>query len=237
MPDEEKPKKGRVFGNKDLINLGMSAVDPEAAKLAEKLARGAPAWMRTPLAERITALLKSGLESYTDSKGPVIAALGEKLTDYLDFARDELYGTPGKKKGKEKVSSTTATWMDRFLVNAEKQLAEAKSVEEVEAVKKRLEQEFEARKLVVQLVEEATKAAREEAERVSPDDPTDAPDPIDWNAEWESIKSRAKSGWEKTKEAAETGWNKTGHAVEVTTRPLDSLSDRLERRARQKGRI
>jgi hypothetical protein len=184
MPDEDKGKRNPLFGNKDLINLGLSAVDPEAAKLAAKLARGAPPWLRTPLAERITALLKSVLESYTSTKGPVVGALGEKLTDYLDFARDELYG--GLKAAEKVGLITTTAWMDRFLVNAEKRLNEAT---DPEAERERLEKEFEARKRVVELVEAAAKAVREEAEAATPEPPT-PPEPIDWGARWQGLKKR-----------------------------------------------
>ncbi len=47
----------------------------------------------------------------------------------------------------------------------------------------------------------------------------------------------AKKVCQETEKTAKSGWNGLGHAVEVTTRPLDGLSNCLERRARQKGRI
>lgn len=51
-----------------------------------------------------------------------------------------------------------------------------------------------------------------------------------------SLKAAKKVG-EKTKLATKTGWRTVGDVAEATTRPIDTLSNRLERRARRKGRI
>lgn len=199
MPDEEKTKKeGGVLQNKQLLNALASGFDPEVANWLDKLIAKIPATspLRKPIVDRILAIAKSLLESQTEKKGPLASVAGEKITDYLDLSRTALSGK-GSKEAKRKVTEVnSAEWMNRFFQYAEKRLAEAENPKEEQ---ERLNEEFEARKAIFDLI----KAAEEAARATGADEPeVPAAKPIDWNAKWETLKSRAESGWGKIDDAA-----------------------------------
>ncbi len=179
----------KILDNKELMNAIVSGFDPEVAGWLEKLVSRIPpdSPLRSKLVDRALGVAKSLIESQSERRGPVVGLVGEKLTDYLDFSRSGLFGK-GPKKATEYVTGADLTaWMDRFFPYAEKRLAEA---DDPEQEKERLEKEFQARKDMFDILQEARKAAHA-ARAAEVTDVVESVASVDWNAKWDSVKAAA----------------------------------------------
>lgn len=173
----EEKKKNDL--GRDWLNALFSALNPEIRAFAERFAASIPEghWLRHPLVERLVGVLGGRLERESEKMGPVLGVLVEKFTDFIDFASPNLF-----KKDSKGVVRIGRDWMSGFLKYAEKRLSEA-APENINTELARLQAEFEARKQIVAMLEEAVKAA-EPAKSTS--------EPINWDAEWNKIKGGVK---------------------------------------------
>lgn len=99
----------------DLWSTLLGGLDVEVRHLGEALHPHIPAWMKTPAVERLVGLIKGyvqGLHMHGFQ-----GAFVERLTDIMDVAF-----TGGEKSGSEK---KTKAWMDDFMADARKRLADA----------------------------------------------------------------------------------------------------------------
>ena len=156
--------KGKRFFLNALLSLG----DPELRKIAERFANSISedSWLRTDFAERFIGTLKGLLEAWSSSLGPGMSTVVEKFSDTLDFMSSSLYG--GEKKGVSAKSVTARDWMDNFFKDAVKRIEKVEGKEELEELSKRLKAEFNARKELIALIEEARKNAQPQKPAPSP---------------------------------------------------------------------
>lgn len=142
--------------DRNLANAIASIADPEirraAERLAENLKRIIPkeAWANTVFAERVFGFIKGFAESRARELGVVPGTALEKLIDLLDFATADFFQGDGKAVRRE-----TASWLKAFEMHAEERLREARTPEELEGVQAYLEREFEIRKRIAEMVNEA----------------------------------------------------------------------------------
>lgn len=169
------------FDWKALLNPVLSFFDKEFRTWTDKTANGIPAdsILRTVTAERVFDILRGFLEKNVAFKNPVADTMKEKIVDIGDYFASSLFR---KEKADRKTAAKARDWMNRFLAYAEKRLSEMKDLESLEAELKRLEREFEIRKIIVGIVETAAKAVEPEPEKIP------EVKPIDWQARWEKLK-------------------------------------------------
>ncbi|MEK7622065.1 MAG: hypothetical protein AAB415_02705, partial [Patescibacteria group bacterium] len=149
----DKPK-GAGFLN---LNTLLSVLDPESRKLAQtwwaSIPEGSP--LKTELFERVFGIFKAWAETKAKGMGPIGEVI-EKLTDIGDFA---------VRGGPKPDVKTSQAWMDRFFIDAGKRLEKTANPKiEIEKIKL----EFELRRDLLKVIEEARKAAEPtKAEKVS----------------------------------------------------------------------
>lgn len=218
MADEQEKKKDnpragdKKFSDKqkaDAANVIISILDSQVATLLrKKVAPRVPEWMRSPAARQLAGPFRALIETVTGDKHWLVKTFGEKVgSDYLDMLFTILGGE--SKEAPDGTKKATSRFGD-FLAYADKCLREA---EDPVAEWERLKEQFRLRQELEAMIEEARKA-QEERETERPER-----EPIDWGAKWRSVKE------------------KTDRAAGATARSLGGLADRLEQRARDKGRI
>ncbi len=141
---------------KTLLNMLLSAGNPEIRKLAEKLAATVPqgSLLRQPIAERFLGIVNALLEARSETMGPNAGAVVEKLTDLVDFAGPALFGEEQKR------GETLDNWTDQFLKDGMERISRAKP-EDQQAELERLMQEFNLRKQLVEHVKGEPKSLSE----------------------------------------------------------------------------
>lgn len=128
------------------LNTLLSVLDPELRKVAQKWWAIIPddSSLKSELFERVFGVFKGWAETKVRGMGP-IGDVVEKLTDVGDFA---VRGPKGIKAAHD--------WMDRFYAEAAKRIEKAT---DPEAELERVKLEFELRRELLGVIEEARKAA------------------------------------------------------------------------------
>lgn len=221
----EKSKKLSDKQKADAANVAISILDSQVATwLREKVAPRTPEWMRSPAARQLAGPFRALIEAVTDDKHWLIKTFGEKVgSDYLDMLFTILGGEPEKAAGDGK--KVTSRFED-FLKHANKRLLEA---EDPDAEWERLKKRFDLRRELEAMIEEARKAEEQEPGPST----TEEKQPLELKTKLWGTKEEPGA----VRRAGRTTVSRTGAAADSATRPLNGLSDRLEQRARRKGRI
>ncbi len=86
-----------------LINILLSLADEELRMFAKWIVSHIPlslyGFLETPIAARILGPLSAWVESRGDNKAPLVKALYEKLSDFIDAAAHELFTRRGERAG------------------------------------------------------------------------------------------------------------------------------------------
>lgn len=186
----------RAFFN---LNTLLSTLDPELRKFAQRIWATIPdsSPLKTETFERVFGVFKAWAEKRASGIGP-IGDIVEKLTDVGDFA---VRGPKGVKAAHD--------WMDRFYAEAAKRIEKAADPKaELEKVKL----EFELRRELLKVIEEARKAAEPaKPEKVS----------IDW--------SKIQSQYEAFLVASAKFTAKVVNQAEKTVKTVKTIDQQFER--------
>lgn len=151
------------MSSKGFWNMLLSVVDPEMERFTERIAAAIPenSPLRSEIVGRIFAVVKAWVESVGERIPGMGGVLLEKSTDYGDFLVANLTKGSGKK------ARSTRDWMDGFLTDAAERLKRAPTAEAARAETEKIKAEFELRRGLVEMVDqarrEATPAAKTEA--------------------------------------------------------------------------
>lgn len=172
--------------DKEFWNEIISALDPELRELATRIAASIPekSLLRSRIGERILGILKSMAERRAKKVGPLAGALVEKATDIFDFATPVLFG-----KGEGPSPAALRGWMQGFFNEAAKRMSRAR---DPQWMFNRLQQEFELRRQILKMIEQAAKEEVEAAkaeERPSPS--------VDWPEEFKKLLQEVELLWHR----------------------------------------
>ena len=156
-----------------LLNAFAGIADPELRRLAEKAVKRFDAsipdesLLRSEFAERFFGFLKGFIESQSRKLNPLSDAGIEKVIDLLDFAAADFFYENGRA-----ANSIAQDWMRKSLERADERINDAV---DADAMRDELEQfrtEFEVRKQIVVMVEDAVAGQIQDELKC----------PIDWDA-------------------------------------------------------
>lgn len=192
MAEEKKKDRGNV---REWLNPLASMFDRELRQGAERLASAVPKdspLRRSHLAERAFGAVASIVERLGKGRGPVVELVSEKSSDFMDRFSSALFG----KEGKQKEAAVAASgWFNE----ATKRMSRAR---DPQWMFNRLQQEFELRRKLIQMLEQAAK----EAEEATKAEERPAAPPIDWAERFRKLREEAEAHWARFSAWAQAGW-------------------------------
>ncbi len=185
MAEKEKRQEGLLEW---FLTSLVGFISPELIKAARAAVASIPkdSWLRSESAARLTGIVRELIEKGSKRLGTVGNAIGEALADFLEFAGEELYNSSSSP---QKAKAIADDWMKRFIQSSEKRMQRTRNKEDLERLIAQLEAEFEARKKLVGLIDQAAAEAAAKAEAEAKKSELK---PIKWEEIWEKTKKIAR---------------------------------------------